>query len=123
MNVKSLGPQIVQPPTVKKSEGTTRTTLKESVDRDANGRQDQGQEEPKRHLKDEEFQEALQILKDLPGVKQSNLVVRVESRDDHRIIFIEDIKGHVVRRLSEADLWAVTRDKSKATGQIYDKAM
>lgn len=123
MNIKSLGPQIVQPPTVNKADGVTRTTLKESVDRDANGQQDKGQEEPKRHLNDEEFQEALQALKDLPGVKQSNLLVRVESRDDHRIILIEDIKGNVVRRLSEADLWAVTRDKTKATGQIYDKAM
>lgn len=123
MNIKSLGPQFVRPSTAAKATEKTRTTMQESTDRDADGRQDQGQEPPKRHLKDEEFQEALQILKEMPGVKQSNLIVRVESREDHRVILIEDIKGTVVRRLSEADLWAVTRDKSKTTGQIYDKAM
>lgn len=122
MNIKTLGPQFVRPSTTAKAAEKTRTTMQESADRDANGRQDQGQEPPKRHLNDQEFQEALQILKEMPGVKQSNLLVRVESREDHRVILIEDIKGTVVRRLSEADLWAVTRDKTKTTGQLYDKA-
>ncbi len=94
-----------------------------TTDRDANGRQDQQQQELKRHLSQQEFDDALKALEDHPGLKSNNLTLKVETKDDCRIIYVIDGAGKVVRRLSEAQLWSATRDKDRQTGKILDKAM
>ena len=122
MNIKSIGVNTVVAPDPKaRVDGGVRT--QGSTDRDANGKQEGEQKEEKRHLSDPEFEEALRILKDLPGLKASDLRVTVDRENDVRIILIKDYQGKVVRRFTEAQLWLATRDKDRQTGTILDKAM
>lgn len=97
--------------------------LQESADRDADGRRERQEEEPKRHLSDEEFKEALDALAKHPGITANNLTIRVEQQDDHRVVLIEDRDGQIVRRLSESQLWSSLMANDKKTGTILDKAM
>ena len=122
MNIKGVNVNNVLPIEPKQRvEGSTRA--KASADRDADGKREQTGEEPKRHLNQQEFDEALKILEDLPGLKANNLTIKVEAKEDCRTILIVDQTGKVVRRLSESQLWLATRDRDKQTGRILDKAM
>lgn len=121
MNIKGLNSAPVLPLEPKqKVDGDTKTH--ESTDRDADGRRQSGHEE-KRHLTQGEFDDALKVLGEHPGLKSNNLKIRVETKEDCRVVIIEDSTGKVVRRLSESQLWAATRDKDRNTGRILDKAM
>lgn len=92
-------------------------------DRDGNGRREAPEEEVKRHLNQQEFDDAIKALEALPGLKANNLSIKVEVHADARVVLILDPLGKVVRRLSEQQLWAATRDKDRQTGKILDKAM
>ncbi len=122
MNIKGLTPHTVTIEPRLRTEGKDNVRMQNSADRDANGRREQGEPELKRHLSQIEFDEAIEILKAHPGVVAAGLMVRVEVHEDCRVIFVEDGAGKVIRRLSEADLWLVTREKDRPTGRILDKA-
>jgi len=123
MNIKNIAANPVLPVDPKnRIEGGVRA--KSSTDRDANGKREDGGGEPeKKKLSDPEFEEAIKVLKAMPGLNASNLSVRIETQDSIRTVYIEDMNGKVVRRLTEAQLWACTRDKDKQTGSLLDKAM
>jgi hypothetical protein len=122
MNIKSVNTAPVLPIDPKQRvEGGVRT--QGSSERDANGRQGQAESELKRHLSQQEFDDALKALEAHPGLKANNLTIKVEQRDDCRVILILDPQGGIVRRLSESQLWLATRDKDRQTGKILDKAM
>ncbi len=69
------------------------------------------------------FDDALKVLAETPGLKANNLTIKVEVDGDHRVILIVSPDGQIVRRLSESQLWAATRDKDRQTGKFLDKAM
>lgn len=122
MNIKGLNPSpaaALDPR--KRVEGRENVRLQNSGDRDADGRRQSQEPELKRHLNEAEFEAALKALKEIQGIAANGLSVRVEIHEDRRVIYIEDQEGKVVRRLSEADLWLVTREKTRPTGQIFDK--
>jgi hypothetical protein len=122
MNIKGLNSSPISPlENPQRIEGQKR--MREAADRDGNGRQESGEHETKRHLNQQEFDEAVEILKNLPGLKANNLTIKVETKEDCRVILILDPHGQIVRRLSESQLWASTRDKDRQTGKILDKAM
>lgn len=122
MNIKNVSISSVIPLDPKpRVDGSVRT--QGSTDRDANGRRDQKEEEQKRHLSEQEFDDALKILTAHPGLKANDLIIKVEVQDATRVILIVDPEGKVVRRLSESQLWSATRDKDRQTGRILDKAM
>lgn len=123
MNIKNIAANPVLPVDPKnRIEGGVRA--KSSTDRDANGKREDGGGEPeKKKLTEQEFEEALKVLKALPGLQTSHLSLRVEIQDGVRMVYIEDANGKVVRRLTEAQLWSSTRDKDKQTGTLFDKAM
>jgi len=123
MNIKNIAANPVLPVDPKnRIEGGVRA--KSSTDRDANGKREDGGGEPeKKKLSDPEFDEAIKVLKAMPGLNASNLSVRIETQEGLRTVYIEDANGKVVRRLTEAQLWACTRDKDKQTGSLLDKAM
>lgn len=121
MNIKNFPTTPVIPIDPKrKIEGNTRSQA--SSDRDSDGRRDR-ESETKRHLTQQEFDDAMKVLQDLPGLKSNNLTIKVETKPDCRVILIVDSEGKVVRRLSENELWLSTRDKDRQTGTILDKAM
>jgi len=122
MNIKSIIPAPVLPFEPKsKVDGKVRSEA--TADRDADGRHGQAEPELKRHLKPDEFEEALKALGENPGIKSNNLTIKVETHDDCRVILIVDPTGQIVRRLSENQLWLATRDKDRQTGKFLDKAM
>ncbi|MGE4131750.1 MAG: hypothetical protein AB7F86_08925 [Bdellovibrionales bacterium] len=104
-----------------KVEGNARSQA--SADRDGNGKREEAEREPKRHLSQQEFDDCLKVLKEFPGLKANALSLKVEKQDDHRVVLIVDGSGRVVRRLSESQLWSATRDRDRQTGRILDKAM
>ena len=119
MNVKSVTSQLILPVEPKtRGEGSQEIKPQESADRDADGRRQNPDEEVRRNLSDEELQEAMEALKKLPGFSTNNLTVKLIVENEIRKVIIEDPQGQVVRRLSEAQLWAVTHQSDKATGQI-----
>ncbi|MBX7231721.1 MAG: hypothetical protein K1X29_06510 [Bdellovibrionales bacterium] len=122
MNIKGLTHSIPPIDSRLKTDGKESVRLNQSSDRDGQGRRDPQEQELKRHLTEEEFNNALQTLKEFPGMQIHQLKVRVEQLEDCRVIFIEDPSGHIVRRLSEAELWASTRNKEKSAGHLFDKA-
>ena len=122
MNIKNVSTSPIIPLDPKnRVEGNART--KGSADRDADGKREQKEQEIKRHLTQQEFDEAIKALEDFPGLKANNLTIKVETHEDHRVILIVDSTDKVVRRLSESQLWSATRDRDKQTGRILDKAM
>lgn len=123
MNIKGFFTNPL--PQVTSSERTSeKMRLQESADRDADGRRERNPgEEPKNHLTDEEFKQALDSLAKHPGIVANNLTIRVEQQDDYRVVFVEDKDGNIVRRLSESQLWASLIAHDKKTGTILDKAM
>jgi uncharacterized FlaG/YvyC family protein len=122
MNVKNIaaGPILAPDPKPRVS-GEVRT--QHSADRDADGKREGETKEQKQHLTDPEFEEALKILKELPGLKASDLHIVVERSENLRVVLIKDYSGKVIRRLTEGQLWLATRDKDRQTGTILDKAM
>ncbi len=122
MNIKGLTPTIAALDPRYRTEAKDNVRLENNHERDADGKRQQGDAELKRHLSDTEFDECIKILEAIPAIVENQLIIRIETQGDSRVIFIEDLTGQVVRRLSEADLWLVTRDKERPTGRIFDRA-
>lgn len=122
MNIKSVLPNPV-PAIDPKQKVEKNVRAQSSTDRDADGRRDSAEKEQKRNLSQQEFDEALKALENLPGLKSSNLSIKVETVGEIRTVLIVAPDGKIVRRLSESQLWAATRDQDRKTGTILDKAM
>jgi uncharacterized FlaG/YvyC family protein len=118
MNIKSVGNPLT-PFEVRPVEKNTRTEA--SQDREPNQGNEKGEESPKRHLSDQELQSAIEHLKQLSGIKDNNLTVRLVRENDIVLVFVEDPFGKVVRRIPETELSTLTK-ANKLKGHIIDKA-
>lgn len=125
MNIKGFFTSPIPLTTASERAAATSSPMKmqESADRDADGRRQHKEEEIKRHLSDEEFDKALQNLAKHPGLLANNLTIKVEKKEDHRVVLIQDIRGNVIKRLSESQLWSAIQAFDRKTGSILDKAM
>ena len=124
MNIKSLNINLTSINDTPRATATAGPkTENSSADRDADGRRDRGAALEKSTLNDQEFDDALKILMETPGLKANNLTVEVEVGDAARVVLILAPDGSVVRRLTESQLWAATRDKDRATGTMLNKKM
>ena len=123
MNIKAQNPPVTTAvESTKRSEPATRMQMS-SEDRDADGRRERPAAPEKNKLDDQEFDDALKVLRETPGLKANRLEVRVEFENEVRIVLIVAPDGAVVRRLTEGQLWASTRDKDRATGGMLDRKM
>lgn len=132
MNIKGLVRNLT--PFAKPSEKVTAKEVAESKrvetgsasDRDPNGKQEQAGEELKRHLTQEEIDQAIAHLKSLQGVKDNNLSVECQIDDGVTVIYVKDHLGKVVRRLAETDIWYVLKTRAnpeqKKSGQLLNKS-
>jgi len=123
MNIKGLGQQLLSIDLIKKTDRnrkTVQTQDREPGNQGGNG----GQEQARHHLTEEELQEALKRLQEVPGVKENNFQFRV-TRDENRIIvFVEDPSGKVLRRMTDQELWLFLQEKSnRSKGNLLNKAM
>ena len=71
----------------------------------------------------EELIEAIQYLNNLQGIKDNNLQVRMSEADGIHVIYIEDLKGKVIRRIPELEIPALLADQSRTKGQLLDRAL
>ncbi len=97
-----------------------------ATDRDADGKQNHAEDQPKRDLSAEEIQDAIRFLEGLQGVKDNNLTVRLEEKDGIRVVYVQDPTGKTVRRLAEADLRSVLKSRQEAqlqsSGHLLNKS-
>ena len=119
MNIKSIANNLI-PFDIKK---VTRTKAEASSDRDADGKRDQNSgRSPRRNLSEDELTAAIKYLKELKGIKDNNLNVRLVKENNVPVALIEDQLGKVVRRLPETELSMLdTSEKSK--GNLLDKSL
>lgn len=118
MNIKSIG-SALPPFEIRNIDKNKRT--EGSADRDPHPDQGRGDETPKRHLSDEEIQAAVEHLKQIPGVKDNNLTVRLVKENGIVVVFIEDPSGKIIRRIPEAELSTLNKI-AKPKGNILDRA-
>ncbi|MEQ1876362.1 MAG: flagellar protein FlaG [Bdellovibrionia bacterium] len=118
MNIKSVGNPL-QPFEIRNVDKNKRTEA--SSDRDPTQDQSRGGDTPERNLSEEELQAAVEHLKQIPGIKDNNLTVRLARENGVPVVFIEDPLGKVVRRIPESELATLSKTP-KSKGNILDKA-
>lgn len=121
MDIKGVVRQFV-PSTEKVRAPDKPTTTVETSDRDANGQQTGNNDERNRHLTPEQIAEAVKYLENLDGVKEHGLQVRMETKDDVTVVYIEDRDGKIVRRIPASELSLLNRDSARKSGQLLNKA-
>jgi uncharacterized FlaG/YvyC family protein len=85
-----------------------------------------GEAPPKNHkLTESELEEALKILRELPGVKLNNLQFRVERPNGRIVVFLEDPTGKVLRRMPDLELLQLVKNHNpdRTRGQLLNKAL
>jgi hypothetical protein len=125
MDVKSVRNSINTTLNTAKLDVEKKTQIKsnDTTERDANGQMfGQGKHENQRDLSQEEREKIVAHVKTINGVKDNNLVVRLQQIEDKYFVFIEDPKGKVIRRINVQDLSHLLVDKDKGKGNIVNKA-
>lgn len=125
MDIKNALNAIL-PLNLRHKEGADRTIkMGSTTDRDANGQQaysqNQNQHGP---MSDEQFQKAIEILKNMPAIKEHSLSIEELIENDRRFVLIKEPSGKVVRRIPEAELWGLQEMKSSdpnKKGQLLRK--
>lgn len=126
MDIKNALNAVI-PPQLRAKEGVERPIkMGNTNDRDANGQQTfQEREQHREPMTEEQFQEALQALKNLPAVKEHNLTVEPIEVDGRRMVLLKEPDGKVLRRIPEAELWTLpdmkSSDPNTKKGQLLRK--
>lgn len=125
MDIKNALNAVI-PPQLRQKDGVDRTIkMGNTTDRDANGQQMYQEQKPKEPMTEEQFEEALQVLKNLPAVKEHNLTVEAIEHEGRRIVLLKESDGKVLRRIHEAELWTLpemkSSDPSNKKGQLLRK--
>ena len=121
MTIRGLGQKIIDLGAIKNID---RRKAQETKDRDpGQGGGDDGKPLLHHELSDEEVQEAIKRLKEVPGVKDANFQFRVVREGKRVVVFVEDPSGKVLRRMSDNELWLTLNEKSKPKGNLLNKAM
>jgi uncharacterized FlaG/YvyC family protein len=125
MNVKAVWNSLVNISGISKTKLDHRAKAEASADKDT--QLGHGQEEASQHrMNDEQAQEVLEYFKEIDGVKENNLQVRLDKSTDRFVIYVEDVEGKVVRRIPENEMWFLFNRKNSTDtkkGQILNKAM
>lgn len=75
-----------------------------------------------RKLTDEEIQEALKRVRDLPGFKDQSLSAKVEETNGIKVVWILDSSGKVIRRIPESQLHSLLGVTPGHPGHILNTA-
>ncbi|MFN7824290.1 MAG: hypothetical protein ACK5P6_02910 [Pseudobdellovibrionaceae bacterium] len=110
-----------------RSKDPTEKTLKmgNTTDRDGHGQQQWSNQKEQEHppMSEEQFQKALQFLRELPAVKDHHLEVSFELKDGKRVVYLKEPDGKLLRRILEAELWTlqIMKDPDSKKGQLLSK--
>jgi len=131
MDVKNVIRSII-PSGLNSVSETQRKTLRDdlnektelSQDRDANGQSPQGGEQGRRHLTEEEINEAMDLIRKMPGVSENGLTVELQrSEDGIPVVVIKDRNEKVVRRIPETELSLIkSKSQESKTGRLLNRA-
>ncbi len=126
MNIKNfLGATAVSTPTPKVSNIERPIKSSESSpEKDANGQQFYSkQKQKKEKMSDEQFAEAVVLLKAKPFMKDMNWLVEIFIDNGLRYAWVKDQQGTTIRKIAEFDLWDVfeTSPAEPNKGQLLKK--
>jgi len=125
MDIKGVVRNLIPLPWAVKSANEARSTHSKTNadnDREGNG-QAAGEEQKRRKLSPEEIADAVNYLKELPGVKENSLNIRLEQVEGVTVVYVEDRFGKLVRRIPESELAFLTADREKKSGHLLNKAL
>lgn len=104
---------------------TTSIHSDKTNDRDANGQQtfDQGSQERKPPMSEEQLQKAVAHLASLPTVKEHRWTVHLAAGENsEKVVVIKDNLGNVIRKIPEAELWSLPIDEPTTKGHLLKKS-
>ena len=108
--------------TVKKTEKKTEVKSQESdADCDPDGRR-QREGQPNRSLSEEEVNEAIAIIKQLPGFIKNNLNLKLKINENVRVVIIEDQSGKTIRRIEESELCQLLDKSPEQKGKLLSRS-
>ncbi len=123
MNIKGVANNLIPVDFLKNDLRKTRNT----ADRDPQQSPGGGNETPQRHkFTDQEIEDALKYLRELPGIKLNNLQFRVEKKEERVVIFVEDSTGKIIRRIPDTELWSLIKNRPTSTvnrGNLLNKSL
>jgi uncharacterized FlaG/YvyC family protein len=82
-----------------------------------------GEEQKRRRMTAEELEDAVKYLEGLAGVKDNHLKIRLETKDDVTVVYVEDRDGKVVRRIPESELRSLTANRERKSGHLINRAL
>lgn len=121
MNIKTLSSPITPLDNTVESEKIKSVKAQASTDRDGDGRREQHEEPQKDNFSEEELLELVKKIKVTPGFTQHNLNVRLSTDTVMPVIYVEDIDGNVVHRLTAKEAWSMERKRDQ-TGKLLNKS-
>lgn len=93
-----------------------------TTDRDANGQQSQqGAEDQKPPMSEEQLTKAIEHLRSLPVVKDHNLSLELVTIETKRFVLLKEPSGKLLRRIPESELWSLQVVKENEKGQLLRK--
>jgi uncharacterized FlaG/YvyC family protein len=122
MNIKGLSNNLIPIDFAKKTDFRKTQNTPDREPQQGGG----GDKPPEQHrFTDEELQDALKLLKELPGIKENNLSFRVERNEERVVVYVEDYTGKIIRRIPDMELWSLlkNRQQNSTRGNLLNKAM
>jgi hypothetical protein len=123
MDLKGIGKPIGPPPVQNRERVERSISSEKALDREGNGQAsygEGGQQHPP--MSDEQFEHALEHLRNLQVVKDNHLEVVVQISEGKRFVILREPNGKVIRRIPESELWTLQAVKDKEKGQLLSKS-
>lgn len=123
MDLKGIGKPIDPLPVINRERVERSISSEKASDREGNGQASyDGNEKQHPPMTEEQFQQAIEHLRNLPAVKDNHLEVIAEVREDKRIVILREPNGKVIRRIRENELWTLQAVKDSDKGQLLSRS-
>lgn len=123
MDLKGIGKPIDPLPVINRERVERSLSSEKTSDREGNGQASyDGNEKQHPPMTEEQFQQALEHLRNLPAVKDNQLEVIAEMRDEKRVVILKEPSGKVLRRIMENELWTLQVVKDSDKGQLLRRS-
>lgn len=124
MNIKNLLGNSMAVPSVASLAKTERPIkMDSSHDRDPGGQQYSQQQKQKEKMTQDQFDKALEILRQKSFIKDMNWLVLAITENEIKYALVQDQSGHTIRKIVEFELWEIFDDLKSAEkkGQLLRK--
>lgn len=124
MNIKGFISNIIPNNEVRQVDTIGKTIKSDQTnDRDANGQESyQNPQEHKEPMSEQQLEQALEHLRNLPATKEHKWTVELEVISEfERFALVKDNLGSVIRRIPELELWSLPSADSPR-GQLLQRS-